>query len=191
MATIRSATVADAYPISLVHVRSWRHAYAGIMPEDVLAALDVDQWARRRRARLEQPADTRAEVRVACAGSGRVIGFTMSGAYREDQGQQRLDQRFGEVYGIYLDPDVLGTGVGRALMDDATARLVARGWTEIRLWVLAANVRARRFYERYGFAADGATARYPLRRPNGDTVELLEVRYTLVGSAAPPAAGST
>ena len=37
------------------------------------------------------------------------------------------------------------------------ARAVAAGYSSITLWVLRDNRRARRFYERAGFAPDGAT----------------------------------
>jgi hypothetical protein len=37
------------------------------------------------------------------------------------------------------------------------ARLAARGCREATLWVLDTNTRARTFYERKGWAADGAT----------------------------------
>ena len=42
----------------------------------------------------------------------------------------------------------------------AVAHLTEVGCTEIRLWVLADNPRARRFYERYGLTVDGAEKRF-------------------------------
>ena len=89
-----------------------------------------------------------------------------------------LHRQIGEVTAIYVDPPHWGTGAGRALMDAACGRLVERGFTTVRLWVLAANHQARRFYERAGFVPDGATAGYPVGRPDGSVIELPEVRYT-------------
>jgi hypothetical protein len=51
-------------------------------------------------------------------------------------------------------------------------RAEERGFPRLRLWVLADNVRARRFYERAGFTADGAEQ----WEEHGD-VSLREVRY--------------
>src|ERR671912_596226 len=48
-----------------------------------------------------------------------------------------------------------GTGVGRALMTTACDHLADGGRNHLRLWVLADNARARKFYERAGLAADG------------------------------------
>ena len=42
-------------------------------------------------------------------------------------------------------------------MDRVLARSAAAGYSSITLWVLRDNERARRFYERAGFAPDGAT----------------------------------
>jgi ribosomal protein S18 acetylase RimI-like enzyme len=64
-------------------------------------------------------------------------------------------QRVGEIASIYVDPAFWGTGVGRALSQEAIQRLVASGFAEISLWVLATNERARRFYEKAGFTLDG------------------------------------
>ena len=88
-----------------------------------------------------------------------------------------LHHEIGEVTAIYVDPPWWGTGAGQALMDAARQRLTERGFTTVRLWVLAANHQARRFYERSGFALDGATAGYPVARADGSIIELPEVRY--------------
>jgi GNAT superfamily N-acetyltransferase len=63
----------------------------------------------------------------------------------------------GEVYAIYLAPAWWSAGIGRALMDAALAELRAGGYRRVVLWTLTGNARARRFYDRAGFAPDGAT----------------------------------
>ena len=57
---------------------------------------------------------------------------------------------------LYIEPSRWRAGVGRALLAEALARLRAAEWSEVTLWVLAGNSPARAFYERFGFAADGA-----------------------------------
>lgn len=64
-------------------------------------------------------------------------------------------------------------------MDAAVATLAARGLTELRLWVLRDNVRARRFYERYGWRPDGVRSTYRLGRGDHRPVDLAELRYVL------------
>ncbi|MGI8696197.1 MAG: GNAT family N-acetyltransferase [Mycobacteriales bacterium] len=78
----------------------------------------------------------------------------------------------GEVWAIYVLPECLSTGVGRALMDAGLTRLAEQQLDPVLLWVLRDNQRARRFYERAGFAADGATHEFQI-----DGAALPEVRY--------------
>ncbi len=57
---------------------------------------------------------------------------------------------------LYVAPDRLGEGIGRSLLDLAKERAAG----DLQLWTFQVNQRARRFYERNGFAAveftDGA-----------------------------------
>ena len=57
----------------------------------------------------------------------------------------------GELDGLFVEPDLWGHGIGRALVDAATHEARKRGLT---LKVIA-NPRARRFYEHCGFAVEG------------------------------------
>ncbi|HEY2949056.1 MAG TPA: GNAT family N-acetyltransferase [Micromonosporaceae bacterium] len=177
---VRRAEVADADAVAVVHVRGWQGGYAGIMPADTLAALDVDERAERWRERFAASTPSPYDTYVAENGAGAVIGFATVGPYRNQQRPDDIDARFGELLAIYVHPDHWGTGVGRALMETALAELATRGWTEIRLWVLEDNARARRFYERFGLLPDGERAAFAVDRPGGRSpAEVVEVRYAL------------
>ena len=56
-----------------------------------------------------------------------------------------------ELDGLFVEPDLWGRGVGRALVDAATHEARKRG---LALKVIA-NPRARRFYEHCGFSLEG------------------------------------
>jgi GNAT superfamily N-acetyltransferase len=58
---------------------------------------------------------------------------------------------------LYVRPSAWGTGVADELHMWAVERLRDAGTTTARLWVLEENVRARRFYERHGWRADGTS----------------------------------
>ena len=62
----------------------------------------------------------------------------------------------GEVYAIYLEPAMIGRGLGRALLRHAVGQLRASGFEQAILWVLESNARGRRFCEAVGWCADGA-----------------------------------
>jgi GNAT superfamily N-acetyltransferase len=170
--TVRPATPDDAESISDIQVRCWQWAYDGLMPADYLAGLDANRDERTQRWREGIVAEGRGAF-VALDAGDRIIGFVMSGVYRDQADRQPVDG-VGEINAIYADPAEVGTGAGRALMDAAVDWLSGRGLRPIRLWVLEGNARARRFYERYGFVADGATSTY-----TAGSVEVAEVRYTL------------
>src|SRR5215469_1847924 len=57
----------------------------------------------------------------------------------------------GELDGLFVEPDLWGHGIGRALIDAATREARRRG---LALKVIA-NPRARRFYESCGFSVEG------------------------------------
>jgi RimJ/RimL family protein N-acetyltransferase len=56
---------------------------------------------------------------------------------------------------LNADPAVFGRGAGLAVHRAALARLAAEGHRRAVLWVVRDNPRARRFYEREGWCADG------------------------------------
>lgn len=89
------------------------------------------------------------------------------------------------MYALYVRPERIGTGVGRALMDALLARAESDGRASLLLWVLRENGRARRFYEKAGFAPDGAEEPFEV-----DGVAVPEVRYRRRLSAAEAAADS-
>jgi ribosomal protein S18 acetylase RimI-like enzyme len=170
MLTIRDATPEDAHGISATHVLAWQIAYAHVMPADYLAALDVDARAALRREWLEMATGRREPVTLVADRDGEILGHATYGAQR-DTGETR-DIARAEIYSIYVGPDHWSTGAGRALMDEALARLAAAGARTVMLWVLADNPRARRFYERAGFAADGGE-----KTEDYSGTSVLEVRY--------------
>jgi GNAT superfamily N-acetyltransferase len=57
----------------------------------------------------------------------------------------------GELDGLFVEPDLWGQGIGRALADAATHEARRKGYA---LSVIA-NPRARRFYEKCGFSVEG------------------------------------
>jgi len=174
--TVRAATIGDAGEIVRINVHAWQRAYAGIVPADVLDSMEIEGRVERYRYRMRH---SPGFEHLVAADGDKTVGYACLGNYRLGQRQDGgLHRQIGEVTAIYVDPPHWGTGAGRALMDAACGRLVERGFTTVRLWVLAANHQARRFYERAGFVPDGATAGYPVGRPDGSVIELPEVRYT-------------
>jgi len=65
------------------------------------------------------------------------------------------DPQLAHLRNLFLRQDHWGTGLARTLHDAALDEARRRGFTRIRLIVAAGYGRARRFYEREGWAPDG------------------------------------
>ena len=171
MLVVRPLTDADIDAVAALNVRTWQAGYAGIMPAEVLDALDPAAFAETRRSRSAPPG---AQTLVAADG-GTIVGFVSFGPHSRQHGGAEYVDGIGEIYAIYVTPERWGTGAGHALMAAARQALAAVGHAEMRLWVLAENHRARRFYERAGMAPDGARDTFT---PPGGAAELAEMRYS-------------
>jgi GNAT superfamily N-acetyltransferase len=150
---LRDATSADAFGLAAVHVASWRAAYRGLMPAEVLAALSVPERERQWSDRLTTPAPRTSVVVATCA--QRVVGFAAVGPPLVPT--DRADSTLGDLYALYLDPGHWGRGIGVPLHAAALDRLAAHGFTHAGLWILDGNERARRFYLRHGWTDTGRT----------------------------------
>lgn len=161
---MRLAFADDRMTIADIWVRSWQVGYAGIVAQAHLDALDPQH--RYRQIGRPMPG---TDLIVAARGDA-VIGFAVIGPWRGDDAGSHL----GELWALYVAPEHWGQGAGRLLITEAVRRLGQRGFGEFRLWVLEANLPGRRFYERAGWAPDGARQTYEF---DGDS--LPEVRYAL------------
>ncbi|MEU6295233.1 GNAT family N-acetyltransferase [Streptomyces erythrochromogenes] len=168
MVRVREMEEADIEAVSAVRVRGWQAAYAGVVPQGYLDAMTVEDDADRRRQWFRSPDRESADL-VAVAEHGPVGWVCFGPARGEVSGAAG---RVGEVYALYVAPDLIGTGIGRGLLGEAHAALKGRGFEASALWVLQDNLRARRFYERAGYLADGAT-----QDDVYDDVTLREFRY--------------
>jgi len=161
---IRAARPEDAAAVADVHVRTWQVAYEHVFGAETLAGID---HARRRAAAERAIASEGVWVAEA---DGRVVGFVSIGDARDEDAD-------GELFAIYVLPEAWGSGAGGGLMGAARDTLRERYPASI-LWVLEDNPRARRFYEREGWALDGARKEHELLG-----VKVVEVRYRLVAPA--------
>jgi GNAT superfamily N-acetyltransferase len=152
---IRTVDDGDLAAIGALHHRSRTDAYAGLVSTAGLAAGSPDAMGEWWSERWTWERDTH---RLSVADDdGAVVGFSYVGP-SETAGAV-------ELYAIHVDPARVGTGVGRALMELAlvdAATIAEPDTTRVVLWVLTGNARARRFYERGGWMADGATRKSPI-----------------------------
>lgn len=124
--------------IGKIYVDSWKSAYVGIVPQDYLNSLDEEQWA----SKLDNP----NRKTLLCIDSNKIIGTSSFGKSRNKQ-----FETFGEIISIYLLPDYIGKGFGKLLMESVISELEKLGYKDVFLWVLEENIKARNFYQKFGF----------------------------------------
>jgi ribosomal protein S18 acetylase RimI-like enzyme len=165
-----------------VQREGWFAAYRGIIADEIIDRVTAPDDG----ARVRQSYRTRPWQRMIVAvpdgeddEDAGIVGYAafgpetdvLSAPWPHPLSTGGEEGRVAELYALYVHPAWWSTGTGRALMDRVLARSAAAGYSSITLWVLRDNRRARRFYERAGFAPDGATN---VLTRLGD---VLEVRY--------------
>ena len=150
--TIRDATLDDAPRMADIVTAAWRHAYRGVIPDDVLDR----EWHDIRTARVR---NRMARGLNFVAVDDRVIGFASTAPPRHG-----CDA---EIDGLYVDPLAARAGVGRALVAHTCAALAIDNKRTLYIATLRDNRIGRAFYGKLGgrlvdadpWTFDGAT--YP------------------------------
>jgi ribosomal protein S18 acetylase RimI-like enzyme len=166
---IRLAQIEDARAIAAVHINTWQYAYRGQIPDEFLDGMSIERRTARWHEILSRSADLQEHVLVADV-DGKIVGFCVVGRSRDED----ADETVGELYAIYIDAQTMNHGVGSALLKIGLAYLAEQGYARATLWVMESNQRARRFYERKGWVADGTTRTEAV----ANTV-VAQVRYTI------------
>jgi L-amino acid N-acyltransferase YncA len=139
--TIRPARSEDAEGIAAVHSASWRATYPGIVPQSTLDEMHPEKTVERWRdaAAGKHPG---AHLLIA-EENGTIIGFETYGPAREP-----AFGYVGELYAAYFLPEAMGKGLGTKMMKTVVRDLSAQDLNDMIVWVMEANDRGRRFYEK-------------------------------------------
>lgn len=138
----REAVQSDAAAIGNLHARSWQLHYRGSFSDAYLDGPVLEDRRQEWTRRLSEPSSN--QYCLVAESEGRIIGLMC------------LYEQADPVYGSLIDnlhvaPEYQRAGVGQQLMELARKRLNDRHpGLPYYLWVLAANERAIRFYERIG-----------------------------------------
>ena len=168
--------------MSRIHAMGWRDTYADALPVDWMKKnVTDDRWVETfqeyargginhclllRRGADPVTALTYGPARIGdqSHGGGEIVHFDAEGY-----------EGWGEVISFYTHPAERGKGYGGLLLETALERMKKEGFSDIYLFVLRENEKARRFYERHGFAWDGTQQEIPFPP---DTV-CIDLRYVL------------
>lgn len=167
---VRTATLDDVSDISDITVRGWQVAFRGLFPDEFLDGLDP----RDRESTFAERVGSGPHYHTAVAAENDVVGFVGLGPPEDEE----IDpDRVHEIWGLYVEPDRIGTGLGRILMDHAIDHLRAGNWEHATLWTLRNVDRTCRFYDAAGWYRDGEEKVWEI--PEGNQVDLVRYRFDL------------
>jgi GNAT superfamily N-acetyltransferase len=130
---IRTANFEDSEAIARVHTSSWKATYKGIISEDFLSKLSVDE--RRKSWEWTFNSLNKDEIIYVAENEGNeIVGFSNGGESRSKEYEYN-----GEIYAIYLLHSYQGKGIGRALFEAVAKSLREKQYNSIMVWVLEKN----------------------------------------------------
>jgi len=144
--------------IGRIYYESWKFGYKGIIPDDYLNSLTIDNCT---------PKKINLDKNLVVLDNGICVGVC-----NISSGRDKDMSDHGEICALYLLPDYFGKGFAKPLFEAAVKELRDKGFIRQYLWVLADNIRARKFYEKNGFHNSGETRKITICNK-----ELLETKY--------------
>ena len=154
----------DSKAASYIYAMSWKAGYKGIFSEKLLADITVDFWV----DAFNNNYDTqRFEVAIMNVNNEDIGagGYGFSRDYSNDN--------IGEITSIYFLDQAWGKGYSQQLMNFMISRLRENSCKKIHIWGVKDNIRACRFYEKYGFECTGNEKEIAFKGENVITVEYI------------------
>lgn len=156
---VRAARAADAVGLARVQVASWQNAFAGLVPEAVIAELCAEdalaQFAARWRDAISAPPTSKHRVHVAVAqpGDPEILGFAASGPATDEDLWPGTD---GQLYELHVAPDVADSGHDQRLLHAVADTFGEDEFSAAYTWALAGDTARITFLEAAGWAQDGS-----------------------------------
>jgi RimJ/RimL family protein N-acetyltransferase len=160
---IRYADISDAKTLGEIHSKSWKVAYKGIVPNEILDNITVEK----RQKYFEKALTDGWEEDAIIFKDNEAVGLICIGKCRDTDQPDTC----GEILGIYLLAEYWNIGIGSELINWGLNELKKRNYNKVTLWVLEENINARRFYEKIGFKHDGTVKEISIGK------KLYEYRY--------------
>ncbi len=167
---IRAADSSDLDALVDLHVRVWRATYADLATPESLEKLDQDRRRPAWRAALEARGPLKQTIIAEREG-------ILAGLVSFAPADRTVFKADVEIRHLYVDAQAKGTGIGRALLEAAFARLSAAEVKSAALAVVSDNHPARAFYKHMGGVEIGEfTDPGPLWRSHNIIVRWMSVR---------------
>jgi ribosomal protein S18 acetylase RimI-like enzyme len=158
---VRAARAADAPLLAQVQAASWRAAFAGLIPDAVIAELTseetLSQFTQRWQQAITAPPTSKHRVHVAVDQPGEpgILGFAASGPATDEDLWPGTD---GQLYELHVRPDAGDAGHDGRLLNAVADTFAEDGLSTGYTWALAEDEQRIGFLEAAGWAPDGSRA---------------------------------
>lgn len=139
---IRNVKKVDLWSVSSIVVEGWKSAYKGIIDNEFLDSLKVEDNYNRRLKDYQENGFIVAEI------DNEVVGFcryTINNLFSQEE--KDIDC---ELCAIYVKPNLKRQGIGKALFNYVIQEQKKNNNKNMILWCLKENHNSRRFYEKMG-----------------------------------------
>jgi len=156
--TIRRATLADADALSAIASRTFYDTFTSTCTKQDMQSFLVDYFNLKL---LQAELSNEQDFYYLAESTGNVIGYLR---FMEDYRNLPLMKEWKavELKRIYVSKEFHGKGVAQQLMNFTVQYAVNNQYEVIWLGVWEHNLRAQRFYEKYGFINSGHTHDFPI-----------------------------
>lgn len=162
---IRRAALEDSYSLAEILSHSWMSSYKNIIPmEELEKQANIERRQKMFRTMLATPKIDLYISFVENVPCGEIM-------FCNSRDKDLID--YGEIVSIYLLEEYWGKGYGKEMMSFALEKMQENNYLNVLLWVFKDNERATRFYEKFGFVADGT------EKVSSFSNKPIEIRYRL------------
>ena len=134
---IREAEKADAESIINININGWLETYHGIFPNDVLKKLE------QKKSESIEKCKNKISEYIVCEMENKVVGFLRYG-----KNKKNYNDKYAEVYAIYIDSKYKKRGIGRKLLEYSFNKLKDT-YDNVLISTIQENS-ATKFYEKCG-----------------------------------------
>ena len=135
---IREAVEKDAESIVNTNINGWIETYRGIFPNDYLKKLE------QKKSESIEKCKNKINEYIVCEVENKVVGFLRYGKNKKD-----YNDKYAEVYALYVDSKYKKRGIGRKLLEYSFSKL-KDVYDNVLISTLQENS-ATKFYEKCGF----------------------------------------
>ncbi len=161
--TIKKANISDIQTLAEIHSVSMITAFGGLFSEEIVLEFFGLQ---RRLMGFTKEIEKGSPVNYLVYNDFEPIGVLTYGPSRHIE----VDAKTIELWRVYFLPGYWGKGAAKPAVDSILSDIRASGFKRVILWVMEENLRACRFYEKYGFSKTDKILDAELGRPIRDVM---------------------